>query len=192
MKIFLALCFFLTCIAPGGGRQQDKQRPDLSGTWIAESESKKERNIETPVATKVVIEHQDPEFKVVRIDEVGGQKRKRESIYFTDKRGETNSLPEVAGASEKSRTESLKSKTAWEGDKVVIRVDILRRSNSGRMTPMEIIYQWKLSQDGQTLTETTIVKSDDRGTGSPDQGIAGVGRGEMRNTLKKAYRRFPS
>ena len=69
-------------------------------------------------------------------------------LYFSDERGETYKDP-ISG-------QGIKSKTKWDGDKLVTHY-FGRRVLIGRPIDVNIIEEWKLSKDGQTLTKKTTV-----------------------------------
>ena len=65
-------------------------------------------------------------------------------IVFSDERGETYKSP-VSGM-------SGKSKTKWDGDKLVIHY-IGGGISGTAVRSVNVIEEWKLSKDGQTLTK---------------------------------------
>ena len=68
--------------------------------------------------------------------------------YFTDGREVSNKDP-FGG-------QMVKSKTKWDGDKLVSRI-VTRRMMAGRPVDMDIIEEWKLSKDGKTLTKKVVI-----------------------------------
>jgi hypothetical protein len=124
---------------------QVKSKPNLSGTWIVDAtRSEKTNNPLEDSETSVTIQQNDPEIKLVRT--LGSFTVT--SIYFSDGRGETHKDPATG--------HELKSKTKWDGDKLVTRYTG-RRFGIGTVTSMDIIEEWKLSKDGKTLTKKITV-----------------------------------
>lgn len=124
---------------------QIKSKPNLSGTWIVDaSKSEKTSNPLEDSETSVTIQQNDPEVKLLRT--LGSFTVT--SIYFSDGRGETYKDPATG--------HELKSKTKWDGDKLVTRYTG-RRIGIGTVTSMDIIEEWRLSKDGKTLTKKITV-----------------------------------
>ena len=77
----------------------------------------------------------------------------------------------------------MKSKTTWSGNKLVTR-STLRSLIAGRELEFDIIDEWKLSQDGKTLTQTS------RTVFNPDSST-GVFIPANRPDIKRVYNRVP-
>jgi hypothetical protein len=86
----------------------------------------------------------DAEFRLSRTLKLSGQERKADLLYYTDERGETN--PATFGAVE------VKSKTKWQGSKIVSRATLSRTMPSGDSINFDIEETWELSEDGKVLT----------------------------------------
>jgi hypothetical protein len=106
---------------------------------------------------EIKITYQDPALKIVRTVFVNGQSEQRELTYYTDGRGEVN--PAIFWLSttpdpKAQHPKETKSKTKWSGDKIVIRAT-LRLTAGGHVMEEEVVDEWKVSDDGKTLTQTT-------------------------------------
>ena len=75
----------------------------------------------------------------------------KEFTYYTDERGETNQATLGVG--------EVKSKTKWDGDKVVSEASIERRGQSGPYK-LDVTQKWQVSSDGKTLTNTTNISNE--------------------------------
>jgi hypothetical protein len=157
-SVLLALCLLLACPSFAAARddrkKEGKPRPDLSGTWeLDRSKSDfglfRDRPLSRADAT-LVIAHKDPELKITRTLKLNDQQEVREFSYYTDERGETN--PATIGAGE------VRSKTKWEGDKVVARAKMSWPGQGGGAAyEMDVTQKWQVSSDGKTLTNTTAI-----------------------------------
>jgi len=141
----------------GETRSIQKPKPDLSGTWKLDSHKRIDgKVIKETTDTLLVVQQLEPEIKF--IEDQGGVSE-QVLIYFSDGRGEDNPSglsfnfasrePDPAQFEEKVRT-----KTKWDGDKLVARA-LLRRVVNGHTLTYEIIKEWKLSKDRNSLTVTT-------------------------------------
>ncbi len=169
-------------------KSAQKQRPDLSGRWrleVIENVGGKTR--QPAKETVMVIQYQEP---VIKFREDVGSESERELSYYTDGRGEENpsGWSTSINGSGPSRDpaqlkELLKSKTKWDGEKLVSRA-FLQRIVSGHRVSMDIVKEWKLSKDGQTLTVTTRTTPPPE-TSTPRQGVM---VSSMTNEVKHKYR----
>ncbi|MFL6256986.1 MAG: hypothetical protein ACJ74T_18420, partial [Pyrinomonadaceae bacterium] len=129
--------------------------PDLSGTWqLDRAKSDFGEWSDKPLSkadATLVITHADPELKMKHTLRLNGQEELKEFIYYTDERGETN--PATLGVGE------VKSKTKWEGDKVVASARITRKGQSGPYT-LDMMQKWQVSSDGKMLTNTTNISGE--------------------------------
>ena len=157
LTTLITLCL-LACVAAAAARddkkKEGKPHPDLSGTWqLDRSKSDfglfSDRPISKADAT-LVIAHHDPELKITRTLRLNGQEETKEFAYFTDERGETN--PAAIGPGD------VKSKTKWDGDKVVARARVTRQGQGGAYD-LDVTQKWQVSSDGKTLTNTTTIGS---------------------------------
>src|SRR3954465_14917035 len=114
-SLLTALLTFCLLSSAAAGDDKKKSHPDFSGTWeIDRTKSDFGEFSERPLSkadSTLVIAHGDPELKIRRTLRINGQEEVKEFTYYTDERGETN--PATIGVGE------IKSKTKWDGDKVV-------------------------------------------------------------------------
>ncbi len=161
MKQAIAFLLFLFCAASVSA-QTDKQnqaaekpRPDFSGTWVRDnSKSNLGPFNGSPMARAeltLVIVQRDPELKVSRKLKLSDRELRRELVYYTDGRGETN-------PSSFSRAE-IKSKTRWDDDRIVAQSPHSRTTPAGGTINIDTTDRWELSSDGKTLTQTTTIVS---------------------------------
>jgi hypothetical protein len=170
----LLLCASLS-FAQSSKIEADKQKPvpALGGTWMLDEEQPKQSKQRSAAPDKVtlVISQRGPEIKMTHKVVSGGQERTRESVYYSDERGETN-IGATISTTPNPRDEEIKSRTRWKGDKLVTTTTI-RKATAGTLLIWDIIDEWKLSPDGKTLTQTTIIKPDSSG---PDIRVGPQGR----------------
>jgi hypothetical protein len=144
------------CLSAGAatGDDRKKSRPDFSGTWrIDRSKSDFGEFTDRPLSkadATLVVEHKDPELKVRRTLSLNGQEEVKEFTYYTDERGETNQATIGVG--------EVKSKTKWDGDRVVSEAHITRRSQTGPYE-LDVVQKWQVSSDGKMLTNTTTISN---------------------------------
>jgi hypothetical protein len=123
---------------------QVKSQPDLNGVWVVDqSRSDKTGNPLEDSEASITIEQTEPGIKMVR-------RYAGTSVvvqYFTDGREFSHKDP-FGGM--------VKSKTKWDGDKLVSRI-VTRRMMSGRPVDLDILEEWKLSKDGKTLTKKVVI-----------------------------------
>jgi hypothetical protein len=148
--VLLALCLLSSSAA--AGEDKKKPHPDFSGTWRIDREQSDfgefgERPLSKADAT-LVVGHREPELKIKRTLSLNGQEEVKEFTYYTDERGETNQATLGVG--------EVKSKTRWDGDKVVSEARVTRKSQSGPYE-LDITQKWQVSSDGKTLTNTTTI-----------------------------------
>jgi hypothetical protein len=169
-----------------------KSRPDLSGRWTLDfSEDSKGKSVKATKVIVLVVKHQEPEIKFL---ENAGEEKEQELNYYTDGRGEEN----PSGISIRTGTQSdnsaqenekLKSKTKWDGERLVAQAN-LQRTVNGHTYRMDIVKEWKLSKDGNILTITlrTTNLNPNAGMRSPSSG-AGIMLPARPSETKKVYRR---
>jgi hypothetical protein len=149
--LLLAACAAAAAAAQGEkkGGKSEKPRPDLSGTWLRDNDKSDFGNFaQSPLARAkliYVIDAKDPEIKITRKSALDGQEDSRQVTHYSDGRGETN--PAMIGDGE------MKSKTKWEGSKLVAKSSTSSQTPNGPLY-METLIKWELSDDGKTLTET--------------------------------------
>lgn len=139
---------------------KSQTKPDLSGSWLLDQKKSNDSGLTTRPDLPIRIAHDDPEFRVTRPSESKGQIVERNFTYFTDGRGETNQAtsglttnPSAAQA-DRLKTRVAESKTKWSGKKIVTRMP-LRLNVGGHVVEYEQIDEWKLSEDGKVLTQTS-------------------------------------
>ena len=81
---------------------------------------------------------------------MSGQTRNHNLVYFTDGRGETN--PNILS------NEQMRSKTKWEGARLISRSSSSMSFN-GQSVTLEAIEKRELSADGKTLLITNTISS---------------------------------
>lgn len=162
-KYLSVFCLILACTSTATLQNEKKNpkvvnRPDLTGIWLLD---RKVSNVgkSTLPDLPLKITYRDPELTIARLYNHNGQMVKREFVYYTDGRGETNQSEILLITSPKIDVRDLdkqvtRSKTRWRGKKVVTS-SIIRNSVGGRMLEFEAIDEWKLSEDGKTLTQTS-------------------------------------
>jgi len=152
LSCFLLLALAVVCAARDDKKKESKPHPDLTGTWaLDKSKSDLGPFRDRPIAKAdetLVIAHHDPELKIMRTLSLNGQEQSHDLAYYTDGRGETN--PATFGGGE------VKSKTKWDGEKVVAKSSTMRQTSQGAVF-IDVTDRWQLSADGQTLTETTSI-----------------------------------
>lgn len=151
LTVLLTLCLFAVAAA---GDDKKRSHPDFSGTWRIDKEKSdfgefSDRPLSKADAT-LVVEHREPELKVRRTLSLNGQEEVKEFAYYTDERGETNQATIGVG--------EVKSKTKWDGDRLVSEAHITRRSQTGPYE-LNVVQKWQVSSDGRTLTNTTIISN---------------------------------
>jgi hypothetical protein len=153
--ILLTLCLLACAMSAAQEKKKEgKSRPDFSGTWrIDKAKSDfgefSERPLSKAEAT-LAVEHKEPELKVRRTLSLNGREEVKEFTYYTDGRGETNQATIGVG--------EVKSKTKWDGDRVVSEAQVTRRSQTGPYE-LSVVQKWQVSSDGGTLTNTTTISN---------------------------------
>lgn len=184
--LLLVNAFALTSAAAQS--KQSKPKPDFSGMWLLD---RKKSNIgdSTRPDKPIKIVHRDPELRITHSFSASGQSQPKEFVYYTDGRGESNQATAFLSTGVDFNPQAhdkdvAKSKTKWSGDKVITRSP-LRSVIAGRVMEFEMIDEWKLSKDGQTLTQTS------RTVFLPDTSDAAVFIPARRADTKRVYNRVP-
>lgn len=154
MKRLLLYLLLLACVATMCAAKDErsaKPHPDLTGTWTRDNKRSSFAMLgDSPAAradeTLVIVER-GPEIKITRTLNFGGRVETQELIYYTDGRGETN--PAMLGRV------GVKSKTKWDGAKLVSESKLTRESPGGGTFTIDSTEKWQLSADGKTLTRPT-------------------------------------
>jgi hypothetical protein len=148
------LTLSLSVAAAGDDKKKVKSHPDFSGTWrLDHSKSDFGAFEDKPLAkadSTLVVEHRDAELKIKRTLSLNGQEEVKEFVYYTDERGETNQATLGVG--------EVKSKTKWDGDRVVSEAKVVRKSQTGPYE-LNVTQRWQVSSDGKTLTNTTNISN---------------------------------
>lgn len=137
-------------------------KPDFTGTWLLDEKKSSDSGLTTRPDLPLKITHTDPELRITRPAESNGQIVEKQFVYFTDGRGETNEATSLlttnpsAVKSDDLRNRVAISKTKWSDKKIVTRIP-LRLTVGGHFVEFEQIDQWKLSDDGKVLTQTSHV-----------------------------------
>jgi hypothetical protein len=154
MRILLLLTCLAVCV-PVCFSQSDKTvKPDLTGTWEFKPPGNKGAKTQNNILEQVKITHHDPELILRYKIQSDGVTEERALTYYTDGRGETNTTGPKSNADSDSWQPDIESTTTWSEDKVVIRS--VKQSFSGvAIFVIEIVDEWKLSSDGNTLIRTT-------------------------------------
>lgn len=164
MRRYPGLCgLILACVL--GTLAQDQQKtanapnkPNLTGSWELDRGKSNAGKASTP-DLPLKITHRDPELRVTHQYDENGKIVGRDFVYYTDGRGETNPANMLLSTSTDINSRALdkrvtSSKTKWNGKKLVTR-SILRSSVAGHLLEFEVVDEWKISEDGNTLTETS-------------------------------------
>jgi hypothetical protein len=160
-----AFLICLTVAASVGASYQTKPaktKPDLTGEWVLDLKKSDQKAIPSRPELPIKISHHDPELRITQTSKVNGKTIERESIYYTDERGETNQATTMMTTNPGSvKPEDLekqvtKSRTRWSGDKLIT-VSTLRLAAAGHVLEYEIVDEWKLSKDGKVLTKLSRV-----------------------------------
>jgi hypothetical protein len=136
------LSLFLTPTALGQKRTVTK--PNLAGQWVLDKSKKSSKGVVENLT--VLIQQDEPEIRITRRAATGGEERVDKLVYYSDGRGETNTISDTTPSDGKLE---LKSVTKWEGNKLMIRSPA-KESSKGRQTTIEYgrIEKWQLSKDG--------------------------------------------
>lgn len=138
-------------------------KPDFTGTWLLDTKKSNTGGLTTRPDLPITILHQEPEFKMVISSGPNGQIKNHEFVYFTDGRGEMNDATSVVTTDpsgfkpEDLRNKKTESKTNWSGNKIVTRSRYKLNVSGGSSLEFEQVDEWKLSDDGKVLTETSRV-----------------------------------
>ena len=158
LNVILLSSFF----AVSAQKKPAPPKPDFSGEWLLDVKKTSKKWIPKRPDLPLKVSHHDPELRVKESSEKDGQIVERESVYFTDERGETNQATQFmmsTGASvstseiERERTRSY---TRWSGNKIVS-VATLRMVLGTRVVEYKVIDEWKLSDDGKVLTRISQI-----------------------------------
>jgi hypothetical protein len=142
-------------------RAAPAKHPSLAGTWIPKSEKDAKPDAGPAGWTNVIVEQQGDVLKFTLVYPAASKQPMRELTFYTDGRGETNKGTVyfyLIGNGNKLADGEVKSKTAWEGDALVVvhhmfMPDIVIQG--GVVVPsLDVTMRWEVSADGKTLTRT--------------------------------------
>jgi hypothetical protein len=160
LLLFLAVCGIFVTIS----KAADNPKPDLSGKW--ERDPKKSRmgkmtqDLLENIKVTLEISHQEPELRISVTTDSNGKSVNRETIYYTDGRGEINisQFSQVVTFGRplqdpKSIPQNeAKSKTKWEGSKIVSSLSSVIKGPGGRIFQVDSREIRELSEDKKMLT----------------------------------------
>ncbi|MBV9924464.1 MAG: hypothetical protein JOZ96_05430 [Acidobacteria bacterium] len=183
------LCVLMTAcmLACLGGAARAGGRPNLSGSWELDGGRSSFGDYAGPLSkakTKLEIRHKEPEVRIVWTLSRGDWGLSQLALLFSDGRGEeTASLLDAEGMLAETTCMSgggggrqVKSKTVWEGNKLVTRTSEQLQLASGP-AEVDVLDEWELSKDKQSLVQLTRL--------TPKDAAAGVAAREF----KRVYRR---
>jgi hypothetical protein len=155
-KKFASLLIFAIasiCVAlPERQANQRSGTPDWNGTWVLQkSDDGKNKSSQVTGNVTLVISQTGQEIKIARKHHETSNETVQELTYYTDGRGEMN--PTSDGK------RSLKSNTKQTDNKLIIRFSMPSSTINKTAIVNERIDEWKLSSDGQTLTQTSSFTS---------------------------------
>ncbi|HEY0349953.1 MAG TPA: hypothetical protein VGC60_17540 [Pyrinomonadaceae bacterium] len=170
IRMFTILVISLIgAVMVSGQANKSQAKPDLSGAWRLDSGRSNIGKSRAASNEEIRITHLDPELKIFTTIVVNGQPDQREFTYYTDGRGETNPATvwlSTNPQAKPSHPPETASKTKWNGEKIVTRYTI-RLIAGTHVVEEEVVEEWKLSVDGQTLTQSRrFVMRGDREPGS--------------------------
>lgn len=154
----LALVLLSSFVATSAQKKPAQPKPDFSGTWLLDLKKSDNKALPRRPDLPIKIAYHDPELRIIQTSEKDGKIVERESIYFTDERGETNQTTMMITTNpgsvkaEDMEKQMTKSRTRWSGDKLII-VSTLRLTAAGHVLEYDAVDEWKLSKDGKTLTK---------------------------------------
>jgi outer membrane lipoprotein-sorting protein len=123
MKVLLLLICLATCVPVCLSQSNEAVKPDLTGTWQVEAPHQKGAKSQEGPPEQIKITHHDPELIIRRMVQNSDVSQERELTYYTDGRGETNTIAGLTTNTdfESWRPRETESKTIWSKDKVVTR-----------------------------------------------------------------------
>jgi hypothetical protein len=160
LLLFLAVCGIFVTIS----KAADTPKPDLSGKW--ERDPKKSRmgkmtqDLLENIKVTLEISHQEPELRISVTTDSNGKSVNRETVFYTDGRGEINisqfaqvvTIGRPLQDSKPIPQNEVKSKTKWEGSKIVSSSSSVINGPGGRIFQVDSREIRELSEDKKTLT----------------------------------------
>lgn len=157
--ISIIMLFVVPCSAQDK-KDSNQPKPDFTGTWeLDPSRSTNSEGSRGKRSVRLMISHKEPELKIMRRANNNGKEFNNDSVFYTDNRGESNiaifqgALGITGGSEGPAENEELKSKTKWDGNKLVSRSTV-RFVVSGYSVFLNVTEKRELSADGKTLTIT--------------------------------------
>ena len=146
-RFFLLLLLCFTAYQCFGQTKKDS-RPVFSGIWYLTSmeTNNKIPGFQPAIKKNKLVEvvHNDPSLRIITKEKDGEKYNVLDDYtYYTDKRGETNSV------NSDSQLIQLASTTQWEDGKIVI------KNNADKNNKKE----WELSSDGTRLIQKVHIKT---------------------------------
>ncbi|MDQ2977129.1 MAG: hypothetical protein M3R69_17180 [Acidobacteriota bacterium] len=164
MRKYLRVFGVILACALGALAQEKQQhvkvqnKPDLTGSWLLDrGRSNVGQSAKRDLPLK--ISYREPELTIKRQFDHSGQIVERDFTYYTDGRGETNQAAMALSDGTNMNSRDLdkqvtRSRTRWSGNKLVTR-STLSNPIAGRILEFEVTEEWKLSEDGRALTQTS-------------------------------------
>jgi hypothetical protein len=159
---YFVFSFVLVTMSASTATSQTKAKPDFTGTWLLDQKKSNEPGLTNRPDLPIKISHPEPEFRVTRQSEANGQIIETDFVYFTDGRGEENQMTSLlttnpsAAKADDLKNKVTKSKTTWSDKKIVTRTK-LQLTVGGHFVEFEQVDEWKISNDGRVLTQTSRV-----------------------------------
>lgn len=192
----LLSCAWVSTAQEKKTKDKAKARPDLSGTWTLDKEKSRPQTAglylfrkkfdpnSVPDITLVISQH-DVEIKIARRTKTKDEEQSQEIVYHPDGREEMIPLIIWNG-----REVKAKSRASWSGNTLVAR-HLVRESLDEYDAGFEVIFEWKLSKDGKTLSQITRIISEDMTVtrGQPFPSIRGNLASNAPWVSKKVFKR---
>jgi hypothetical protein len=157
--VLLVILFVVPCSAHDK-KDSSQPKPDFTGTWeLDPSRSSNSSGTRTKGSVTLTISHKEPELRIMRRARNDGKAFNNDSVFYTDNRGESNiaifqgALGLSARSEGSAENQELKSKTKWDGNKLVSR-SAISYSVSGYNLLLNVTEKRELAADGKTLTIT--------------------------------------
>jgi hypothetical protein len=131
-------------------------KPDFSGSWLLDP-ARSNVGVAAKAELPFKITHLEPKLTITRQYEVEGRIVERDFVYYTDGRGETNTTARLLTTNPSAPSgedkQVIESKSRWSGQTLVTRSAL--RSAAFHTGDFDVFQEWKLSNDGKTLTQTS-------------------------------------
>lgn len=167
-RILILICLLSVVCLAQSKNSPVAPKPDFSGEWKQiSSESRPKLDalppravspaVVHPAVVQLTISHTEPELNVTKKIIFNGKERVMNQTCFSDGRGETNSLRFLTALHHVRMPLStleqpmLKSRTRWEGGKLVTRYSI-SDTVQGRQSFISLTEKREISADGKRLT----------------------------------------